>query len=443
MFFHSLSRPLALSLVLLLCLVPQTASATVRKDQVTAVSAPSPYSQESDPAAAYRSAALRLSALGCDAGQIHTLWGRLGPGLNSGALSSQALELLLLPNCDPDLLDRYLSCAQASPGLTAEQVVMTVNMGLDHPFYTQVREVSDPDSTAVLVNKYHSLPSDYEPELEALGASYGVGSLTPQAAAAFRRMADDARLEGIVLRSVSAYRSYSTQDRLYRGYLSQDSQSRVDTYSARPGFSEHQTGLALDINTARISAHFENTAEFSWLQANCTRYGFILRYPEGQEAVTGYRFEPWHYRYVGTETAQTCAGQGLTYEEYLASLPIPGGYQVPSLFWQGARLELGGDAVLLEGVSYVSPQRLASVIGWSAEIRSGRLVLSGDGHQLVLSPGRSCQLDGRARRLSSPALRLDDRLYLSLEDLCALLSLDLVPGEAGLELRSAAPAAEL
>ena len=84
--------------------------------------------------------------------------------------------------------------------------------------------------------------------------------------------------------------------------------------------------------------------------------------------------------------------------------------------------------------SYLSPERLAALLGWAAEVRSGRLVLSGGGHQLVLSPGRVCQLDGQARRLSSPALRLEDTLYLSLDDLCALLSLELVPGDRGTEL---------
>lgn len=434
MHVHSLSRLLAASLALALCLAPQAASAAARKDRVTAVSAPSPYSQEADPAAAYRSAAQRLEEQGYTTGQIRTLWAKLGPGLNRGSLSAQALELLLLPNCRPELLDRYLAYAQVGPERTPEQVVLDVNMGLDRPFYSQTQAAEDPHSTAVLVNKYHALAPDYVPQLEALGSPYGVGSLTPEAAAAFRQMADDARKEGISLRSVSAYRSYSTQDRLYRSYLSQDSQSRVDTYSARPGYSEHQTGLALDINTARISAHFENTAEFAWLQANCTRYGFLLRYPEGKDSITGYRFEPWHYRYVGVETAQACTGQGLTYEEYLASRPVSGDYRVPALLWQGEALDLGRDAILLEGVSYLSPERLAALLGWTAEVRSGRLVLSGGGHQLVLSPGRVCHLDGQARRLSSPALRLEDTLYLSLDDLCALLSLELVPGARGTEL---------
>ena len=99
--------------------------------------------------------------------------------------------------------------------------------------------------------------------------------------------------------------------------MSQDGQSLADTYSARPGSSEHQTGLALDINTASVQAHFENTPTYAWLVEHCAEYGFILRYPEGKERITGYRFEPWHYRYVGREHAEEIMRRGLTLEEYL------------------------------------------------------------------------------------------------------------------------------
>ena len=131
------------------------------------------------------------------------------------------------------------------------------------------------------------------------------------------RMADAAREDGITLYSVSAYRSYSYQDSLYRRYTAQDG-VEADTYSARPGFSEHQTGLALDINTASRSAHFETTATYRWLIENCWRYGFILRYPEGREDITGFCFEPWHYRFVGRTLALQVRESGLTYDEFLA-----------------------------------------------------------------------------------------------------------------------------
>ena len=233
----------------------------------------------------------------------------------------EELPLSSLPNFRPALLERYTAWAEAHSEAGAEEAVLTVNMDLDRPFYDNPQEVEDPDSLTALVNKYHSLPKGYAPQVETLGSRYGTGALRQEAAQAFRDMADGARADGISLRSVSAYRSYQTQSGLYAGYLKTGKRAVVDTYSARAGHSEHQTGLALDINTASTQAHFENTRAYAWLQTHCAQYGFLLRYPKGKEAVTGYRFEPWHYRYVGAEIAGACMSQGITYEEYLAALP--------------------------------------------------------------------------------------------------------------------------
>ena len=223
-----------------------------------------------------------------------------------------------LPNCRPDRLERYMAWAGEHPEDAPETAVLQVNMDLDRPPYEDLQEVEEPDSTTVLVNKYHILPDSYVPQTEVLGKAYGTGSLRPEAAQAFRAMADEARKDGVSLHSVSAYRSYAAQRSLYSRYLTQYKRAVVDTFSARPGHSEHQTGLALDINTASTRAHFENTRAYAWLQAHCAQYGFLLRYPQGKEHITGYRFEPWHYRYVGVEIASACMEQGLAYEEYLA-----------------------------------------------------------------------------------------------------------------------------
>ena len=228
---------------------------------------------------------------------------------------------LQLPHGREELLERYAAWNLKNPEAAPEQVIMLVNMGLDRPFYSQVETLSDPAGLTALVNKYNALPEDYVPELEALGAGYGGGSMRPEAAQAFRTMADDARAQGISLRSVSAYRSYQVQKSAYSGYLRNASQEYVDTFSARAGHSEHQTGLAVDINAASRSAHFENTPAFAWLKEHCAEYGFILRYDEDKQSITGYRYEPWHYRYVGVEAAQACMSRGLAYEEYIALLP--------------------------------------------------------------------------------------------------------------------------
>ena len=225
-----------------------------------------------------------------------------------------------LPNSRPELLERYQAWARLHPEQGVEQVVLQVNMGLDRPFYSGTQVLEDPDALTVLVNKYHLLPDGYVPQLEPLGKDYGHGSLRPQAARAFRAMADQAREDGVQLSSVSAYRSYEYQAQLYAQYLQWDPQEVVDTFSARPGSSEHQTGLALDINTASLSSHFEDTPAYAWLEEHCAQFGFLLRYPEDKQHITGYRFEPWHYRYVGVSAAQACTQLDLTYEEYLARL---------------------------------------------------------------------------------------------------------------------------
>ena len=244
--------------------------------------------------------------------------------LEQEELTRADLVYLALPNGRTDRLDRYNAWSADHPGDAAETVVLQVNMDRDQSFYSVTREAANPSSLTVLVNKHYALSSGFVPELEVLGGSYGVGSMHPVAAAAFRAMADAAWKDGISLRSVSAYRSYSTQKTLYNRYLGQDSRASVDTYSARPGYSEHQTGLAVDINVASTGAHFENTPAFAWLKAHCAEYGYILRYNQGQDAITGFRFEPWHYRYVGKEAAAAITERGITYEEYVALQPVWG-----------------------------------------------------------------------------------------------------------------------
>ena len=228
---------------------------------------------------------------------------------------------LTLPNGREDRLERYLAWAEAHPEDPVETAVFQVNLDQDQAFYSAIQEIQDPDSLTVLVNKHYALPNSYVPQLETLGAGYGGGSMRPEAAQAFRAMSDAARREGVSLYSVSAYRSYQTQRSAYNGYLRNASQAYVDTFSARPGHSEHQTGLAVDINVATRSANFERTPAFAWLKEHCAEYGFILRYLEDKQDITGYRFEPWHYRYVGEEAARACMDQGLAYEEYIALLP--------------------------------------------------------------------------------------------------------------------------
>lgn len=155
----------------------------------------------------------------------------------------------------------------------------------------------------MLANKSYSLPADYNP-----------GSLTPECQSAFYSMRNDAAALGLNLYINSAFRSYSYQQNLYNRYVVRDGKKTADTYSARPGHSEHQTGLSLDLNT--VTQSFANTAEGRWVAAHCHEYGFIIRYPKGKSDITGYCYEPWHLRYVGVEKATEITNSGMCLEEY-------------------------------------------------------------------------------------------------------------------------------
>ena len=155
----------------------------------------------------------------------------------------------------------------------------------------------------LIANKTYSLPKDYNPGLD------------PTAEAAFEKMRLDAENDGIYLFICSGFRSYETQTDLYNGYVDYYGERTTDTFSAKPGHSEHQSGLAMDINDASDS--FEGTPEAKWLAKNCTKYGFIIRYKKGKEDITGFKYEPWHIRYLGVDLAKKVEKTGLCLEEYL------------------------------------------------------------------------------------------------------------------------------
>lgn len=161
----------------------------------------------------------------------------------------------------------------------------------------------------LIVNKVYALPSTYNP------------GINPTAQKAVNDMVAAAKSQGVTLSILSAYRSYSYQSTLYNNYVKRDGKAAADRYSARPGHSEHQTGLAFDFGGTTTKHNFESsyadTKEGKWLAANAQKYGFILRYPKGKEHITGYMFEPWHFRYVGSGEAPKIKSTGKTLEEYL------------------------------------------------------------------------------------------------------------------------------
>lgn len=224
-------------------------------------------------------------------------------------------------------MDRYESYAQKNPSFSAKEVVMEVNMNLDYDFYTHIVEIDMPDDLLVLCNKFNHLPSDFTPKsLEEVPTEYHVNdgkvySLDQGALNAFIEMSNQAKEEGISLKIISAYRTNEFQAYLYNKYKTNNGEKNADRYSARPGHSEHETGLAIDIND--VSQAFENTKAFKWLQENAHDYGYILRYPKSMETITGYMYEPWHYRYVGVETATDIKSENITFDAYYALYILP------------------------------------------------------------------------------------------------------------------------
>lgn len=179
-----------------------------------------------------------------------------------------------------------------------------------------------------LVNKTHPLPADYVPpdltEVTAVAPGVTCTQLRKPAAEAFAQLTDAAAANGYTLVLRSGYRSYETQKKLFAGYVKRDGQNAAEQYSAPPGCSEHQMGLAVDVTSPsvnyKLDHNFGSTAEGSWLAENAHRFGFIIRYLEGKQDITGYIYEPWHIRYVGKKPAAEIYQQNVTLEEYLENL---------------------------------------------------------------------------------------------------------------------------
>jgi D-alanyl-D-alanine carboxypeptidase len=188
-------------------------------------------------------------------------------------------------------------------------------LGKELPAFDKTRlSRTDPASLWIVVNKRHQLsPKDYVPADLVFPAvtlrvpGHESMQLRQEAAAALEGMFRAASAEGIQLMLSSGYRSYSYQVNLYNGYVASQGQATADTQSARPGFSEHQTGLTADVEptsrTCELQQCFADTPEGTWVAAHAYTYGFIIRYTPGDEDITGYEPEPWHLRYVGTDLA--------------------------------------------------------------------------------------------------------------------------------------------
>ena len=217
---------------------------------------------------------------------------------------------------------KYIDDEYGNTKVNYSRVVSLVNVGANNDPYTNTKETDMDKGYAILVNKYTYLPENYAPDdiVEMSNwYAYPNNSIRQEVYDAFKEMSAAAQEDSYTLIVNSSYRTSEEQKEIYEDYEDSRGKEYADTYAARPDFSEHQTGLSLDVFSPGANmSNFADTETFKWLSENCYKYGFILRYPEGKEEITGYNYEAWHYRYVGKDLAKKVYDSGLTYDEYYA-----------------------------------------------------------------------------------------------------------------------------
>jgi D-alanyl-D-alanine carboxypeptidase len=273
------------------------------------------------------SATLLLSACGSNDGSN-------GAALQPADLTPEQTAAAGAPIPEPPVPEQPgPSGGQAAPPEEADKAEADVPVKPEYTVpensYEAVEVVAEPASITVLVNKKYALPKEYvpddlvEPDVPFIfKEKLEKRKMRKEAAEALEALFAAAKEDGILLAGVSGYRSYETQKGLYNTYVKRDGQAAADRYSARPGHSEHSTGLAMDVSgidgKCAATDCFANTPEAKWLAEHVYDYGFIIRYPEGKEDITGYKYEPWHLRYVGVDAAREIRDLGVTLEEYIA-----------------------------------------------------------------------------------------------------------------------------
>lgn len=221
-----------------------------------------------------------------------------------------------------DYLKKYLAYYEKNPDLSFAEIITRINTHLDDEFYTNTEKTDDTLGKFVLLNKHYYANGNYKGQnLIDVDKQYNLYNtsfkLSEECYEAFLKMYNDAKEQGYAFKINSAYRSYETQIKIYQGWVNKDGVALADTYSARAGFSEHQTGYAFDVRDYPFTNDdYSKTKSFTWVSENAYKYGFIIRFPKDKEYITGYQYEPWHYRYCGTECAKYIHDNDITFEEY-------------------------------------------------------------------------------------------------------------------------------
>lgn len=187
-------------------------------------------------------------------------------------------------------------------------------------FYKNIKIIKEEEDILVLVNKNNKLTKSFIPPcLEKLNTKYSHNEkyLRKEARIAFEKLSKAAAKENYSIIAVSTYRSFEYQENLFKKYVQEKGRKYALNCSAKPGHSEHQTGLAVDVEGSNKDYNlFAESPEFNWMRDNAHKFGFILRYPKGKENITGFKYEPWHYRYVGIDIATIIYEENLTLEEW-------------------------------------------------------------------------------------------------------------------------------
>lgn len=236
-----------------------------------------------------------------------------------------------IKNLSVEKLDRYNNYKKKNPDLNYDTVVTYVNIDLDIPDYENMNTIENPDDFWVIVNKHNKLPDGYVPsdlvsinttnyditEIAGIPDKYSRNVIKIDMINDLKEFFQAAKKEGHNLYQTTSYRSYTWQNELYTSYVNRDGKEKADTYSARPGNSEHQTGYAIDLANRDVSGKRLNEEDELWIKENCYKYGFILRYTEENKHITRYIAESWHIRYVGKEAAKIIYDNNLSLEEYV------------------------------------------------------------------------------------------------------------------------------
>lgn len=237
--------------------------------------------------------------------------------------NSTILELIQEKYYIHNNLEKYLTYKEKNKKKSNTEIVAIINTHQEENAYEEIKESDTAKDILININKYYKVNEDYEPQditNISLQYAYANNKLSKVANEAFISMWNEAKEQDLKLIVNTSYRTYQNQEKMYENTKAASGSRVADNTVARPGHSDHQSGLSIDvfeINSQSMST-FKDSPAYAWLKENAYKYGFIERYPEGKEYITGFTYEPWHWRYVGVEAAKRIQEENITFDEYYA-----------------------------------------------------------------------------------------------------------------------------